>query len=198
MRQYMHQHRLQQLPSPNRSSSAGHKSGVRDRTVRFIPKPTLDEYRDTRTSKSETHLPRRIPGNLKCGCSYRLLIRQIGRRQISLITEVPIDLQIMPDPLYHLRAEVIDSRATRDEILRRLLPAPARLHPLITAQMISHPGLPALRLASHPVAEDLPLIGVALLLLAFVIGELPMQAARGRLVIHRRLHGQFTYYEGEQ
>ena len=93
--------------------------------------------------------------------------------------EVALYLEVFPDALDNLKSEIVErgasgneerrvrnclGRRAGDEVLGGFLIAVVDLKPLITAQVISNPGLAALVLASDPVAEQLALVGVALAL----------------------------------
>ena len=80
-----------------------------------------------------------------------------------LIGEVAVDLEVLADALDHLEVDVVQCGAAGNEILGRLLIAHAHLKPFVAAQVIGDPALAALVLASNPVAEELALVGIALL-----------------------------------
>ena len=67
--------------------------------------------------------------------------------------------------------------AARDKVLGGFLIAHSDLEPLVAAQVIGDPALATFVLATDPVAEELPLVGVSLLLDVFVVHEMAAVAA---------------------
>ncbi len=83
--------------------------------------------------------------------------------------KTPVDLKVFMDAFDGLNAEVVQRRAARNKVFGSFLTARTHLHPLIAAQVIGDPGLPALILAPNPVPEELTLVGVALRLNSFPV-----------------------------
>ena len=102
--------------------------------------------------------------------------------------EVAVHLKVLADALDHLEINVVErcaagrqargtyratvapgrdglGRRAGDEVAGRLLIAQAHLKPLIAAQVIGKPSLSTLVLPADPIAEELALVGIALLLM---------------------------------
>ncbi len=54
-------------------------------------------------------------------CSSLLLARQIDRRLPPFVREVAVKLQVLPQPLHHRYAQIVQRRTSGDEVLRCLL-----------------------------------------------------------------------------
>jgi len=130
----------------------------------------------TREPAATTQIERcnalRIRGEPNRGGSYCLLAGEIDGRLLVLKREISVNLKVARHALDHLESYVVQSRASRDEILGGFLIASTYLDPFVSAQVISGPYLAALILAPDPVAEDLTLVRVALPLDDFNIHEI--------------------------
>ena len=81
-----------------------------------------------------------------------------------LVGEVAVDLEVLTDSFDCLETDVVKGGAAGDEVLGGFLIAHAYLEPLVAAQVIGNPALAAFVFATDPVAEELALVGVSLLL----------------------------------
>ena len=142
----------------------------------------------------EADLALREPGELDGGGRHGLLVRKIDGGLPVLQSEVAVDLEVLADALDDLKVDIVERRApggeagcgagaalasgryglgcrTGDEVAGGLLIPQAHLEPLIAAQMVGKPRLATLVLTADPVAEELALVGVTLLLNSFVVHE---------------------------
>src|SRR5208283_5279012 len=119
----------------------------------------------------EADIPLRKPGELDGGCGHGLLTGGLGgcAGRIdggfpSLVDEVAVDLEILADSFDDLKIDVVQGGAAGDKVLGGFLISYAQLEPLVAVEVIGNPALATFVFASNPVAEELALVGVALLL----------------------------------
>ncbi len=112
------------------------------------------------------------------------------RRLPPLILRPRVELQLRPQSLHHLDLELVLRRPATRKILRVLLVQILDLRPLVPAQVVRDPRLPALRLAPDPVPHDEAVIRVPLPLNNLVVVELPRKAPRHLRVRQHRLRPQ--------
>ncbi len=104
----------------------------------------------------------RKPSELKRCRSHGLLARQIDWRLVVFEGKVTFQFEIVAKTLNHLEINIVECCSARNEILRGLLMAHSGLDPLIAAQVVSKPRLPAFILAANPITKKLAVVGITL------------------------------------
>jgi hypothetical protein len=113
----------------------------------------------------EADLAFRIPGNLKRCCRYRLFAWQVDRSLVLLEREVAFQFEVATDALHDLKIDIVQSGATRNEILRRFLVSTSALNPLIARSNDRSAKLAHLWLHDQPSHRRSAMVGISLPLL---------------------------------
>src|ERR1017187_3330972 len=81
----------------------------------------------------ETDLPLGEPGELNRGGRHRLLAWKIDGSLPVFIGEISVDLEVFAYALDHLKVDIVQGRATREEVFFSFLVSYPKLNPFITA-----------------------------------------------------------------
>ena len=100
------------------------------------------------------------------GCGYCLLAGKVDWGLPMFVGKVTVDLEVLANALDDLKVDVVQGGAAGDEVLGGFLISRVHLEPFVTAEVVGDPGLAAFVLAADPVAEELAVVGVALLWMA--------------------------------
>src|ERR1700733_13081385 len=119
----------------------------------------------------------------------RIAVQKV-RRLPALVLYPGVYFHVFAQPLHGVYREVVLRRPHGDEIFRRLRVAILKLQPLVAAEVIGKPTLPALGLAADPVPEEDALVGIRLMLHCLPVHEAAAEAAPGRWIGRDGPHAQ--------